>query len=105
MVVNAVVFCAFTDDSSSDHDDDDLAVNLESCSEAKSPEKSTSNKKKSTTKITKAKPTDLKLSNTVTKDKKKKRKLTILPDTSIDDKEASLIEVFDVGHKLIIIVF
>lgn len=103
MVVNAVVFCAFTDDSSSDHDND-LAVNLESCSEAKSPEKSTSNKKKSTTKTTKAKPTDLKLSNTVTKDKKK-RKLTVLPDTSIDDEEASLTEVFDVGHKLIIIVF
>ena len=103
MVVNAVVFCAFTDDSSSDHDND-LAVNLESCSEAKSPEKSTSNKKKSTTRTTKAKPTDLKLSNTVTKDKKKKRKLTVLPDTSIDDEEASLTEVFDVGHKLIIIV-
>ena len=98
------MFCAFTDDSLSDHDND-LAVNLESCSEAKSPEKSTSNKKKSTTKTTKATPTDLKLSNTVTKDKKKKRKLTILPDTSIDDEEASLIEVFDVGNKLIIIVF
>lgn len=101
MVVSAVVFCAFTDDSSSDHDND-LAVNLESCSEAKSPEKSTSNKKKSTTKTTKAKLTDSKLSNTVTKDKKKKRKLTILSDTSIDDDEASLIEVFDVGHKLLL---
>ena len=77
-----------------------MAVNLEhSCSKAKSPKKSVANKKKSTTKKTKAKPINLKASNTVTKDRRKKKKLTILPDTSIDDEEASLIEVFDVGHK------
>ena len=95
MVVNEVVFCPLTDDSSSDHDND-LAVNVEhSCSEAKS----TSKQKMSTTKSTKTKPINFKSSKTVTKDRKKKRKLTILPDTSIDDQEASLIEVFDVGHK------
>ena len=83
-----------------------MAVNLEhSCSEAKSPKKSTAKKKKSTTKRTnKAKPVNLKLSNTVTKDRKEKRKLTILPDKSIDDEEASLIaaEVFHDAHNLIL---
>jgi len=98
-MVNAVVFCLFTDDSSNDDHDNDLAVNLQhSCSKAKSPKKSTSNKK-STTMTTKAKSINFKSSNTATKDRKKKRKLTILPDTSADDEEASLIEVFDVGHK------
>lgn len=104
MVVNVVVFCVFIDDFLSDYDND-LVVNLEFCLEVKLFEKLIFNKKKFIIKIIKVKFIDLKLLNIVIKDKKKKRKFIIFLDISIDDDEVLLIEVFDVGYKLIIIVF
>lgn len=100
MVVNVVVFCVFIDDFLSDYDND-LVVNLEFCLEVKLFEKLIFNKKKFIIKIIKVKFIDLKLLNIVIKDKKK-RKFIVFLDISIDDEEVLLIEVFDVGYKLLL---